>query len=81
MPCETSTNNEGKTKKAREIFIKTKKKNKKKRRKRGAFFARFVISKRIINAPKNELSPGGMKGEREGVVVVCEYSALWSHLI
>ena len=66
----------------REIFIKTKKKTKKKRKPSVGIFRSLCHLKKKNNfAPKNELSPGGMKGEREGVVVVCEYSALWSHLI
>ena len=48
-----------------------KKQKKKESRPLWAFFARCVISKRIISSPKNELSPGGMKGERERVLLLC----------
>ena len=67
----------------REIYISKRKKKQKKKESPllGIFRSLCHLKKNTNFAPKNELSPfGGMKGEREGVVVVCEYSALWSHL-
>ena len=79
MPFDDEQHFEGKKKKgeARDFHQNEKKRQK---GKSGAFFARFVISKRIINAPKNELSPGGMKGG-ERLLLCVSTVHVWSHLI